>query len=143
MTISHHISEEVPDKVILDCGRLRQILFNLVGNAIKFTNEGSVKVSVISEESPDPDKVNIIFTISDTGIGIPAGQHRHIFDSFTQADDSYTREYNGTGLGLSIVKRLVDLMGGRIELMSAVDQGTNFRIILSSPTAEKDKDEND
>lgn len=136
LRLSHQISADVPEKIIADSSRLRQILFNLIGNAVKFTNKGSVKVSVTTEETSRSGLSKIVFTVADTGIGIPAGQHTNVFNSFTQVDESYTREFNGTGLGLSIVKRLVDLMDGRIELMSVIGKGTEFRVVLDLVTAE-------
>jgi len=108
-----------------DPGRLRQILINLVSNAIKFTEKGEVVVSVQEEESSN-DSLLLHFTIADTGIGIAEDKKKVIFDIFAQADSSMTRKYGGTGLGLSISLQLVELLGGRIWVESAVGQGSKF-----------------
>lgn len=120
---------DVPQRLIADSGRLRQILFNLVGNAVKFTKTGQIKVEASSSRIME-DKAWVEFAVSDTGVGIPQDQIENIFDSFTQVDSSSTRAYQGSGLGLSIVKRLLDLMGGRIEVQSEIGQGTTFRFSL-------------
>ena len=119
------IAPEVPELVRGDSGRLRQILLNLVGNAIKFTHHGEVAVTVsIDDEQGD---VRIVrFTVTDTGIGIPLEKQKFIFDPFTQADTSTTRKYGGTGLGLTISARLAFMMGGKIWLQSEVGRGTQF-----------------
>jgi signal transduction histidine kinase/CheY-like chemotaxis protein/HPt (histidine-containing phosphotransfer) domain-containing protein len=119
------ISPDVPEQVIGDSGRLRQILLNLVGNAIKFTHQGEVVVRAgIDSEQGDTRLVR--FTVADTGIGIPPEKQRFIFDPFTQADTSTTRKYGGTGLGLTISARLAFMMGGKIWLQSEVGRGTQF-----------------
>jgi two-component system sensor histidine kinase/response regulator len=105
-----------------DSGRLRQIIVNLVGNAIKFTADGEVEVKV----QADGAEQFVHFTISDTGIGIPLAKQRSIFDPFTQADTSTTREYGGTGLGLTISARLIEAMDGKIWVESQVGHGTQF-----------------
>lgn len=123
------ISPDVPECIIGDSARLRQILINLIGNAIKFTEEGEIIVNVevirIMEET-EKKKVELLFSIQDTGIGIPADKQKDIFSTFTQADSSSTRKYGGTGLGLSISKKLVELMDGNIDLKSETGQGSIF-----------------
>jgi two-component system, sensor histidine kinase and response regulator len=116
---------EIPERIDGDSTRLRQILINLTGNAIKFTKEG--EVSVRAERLPSAEsEVWIRFIVSDTGMGIPAEKHQQIFEAFSQADSSTTREFGGTGLGLSISARLVKLMGGEIWLESTPRQGSKF-----------------
>ena len=116
-----------------DAGRLRQVMLNLVGNAVKFTEKGQVEVSVRSEsemgefEADDrPRGVRLFFSVRDTGIGIPQEKQDVIFDSFSQADASTTRRFGGTGLGLAISQRLVGMMGGKIRVTSIMGQGSNF-----------------
>ncbi len=113
LELTYYIGQSVPDAVIGDPGRLRQIIINLLGNAIKFTDEGEIffQVKVAKELS---DSVELLFFISDTGLGIPEDRRKEIFKSFTQADGSTTRKYGGTGLGTTISKQLIELMGGRI-----------------------------
>jgi signal transduction histidine kinase len=119
------LQPEVPDAVIGDPGRLRQILINLTSNAIKFTERGEVVVRISLDTQTD-DGVSIHFAVQDTGIGIPADKQRLIFDPFTQADGSTTRHYGGTGLGLAISSQLVRLMGGDIWVESEVGHGSVF-----------------
>jgi signal transduction histidine kinase/DNA-binding response OmpR family regulator len=130
------VAPEVPELVEGDPGRLRQILLNLVSNAMKFTHHGEVmlKVEVDGEEG---DTRVIRFTVADTGIGIPAGMQLSIFSPFTQADSSTTRKYGGTGLGLSISAHLVSLMGGRIWLDSEVGKGTQFHFTARLKVVDK------
>ncbi len=123
------IDPEVPDLLRSDPGRLRQILTNLVGNAIKFTEKGEVAVRV-SLESRDNESVTPRFTVRDTGIGIPENRMSSIFEKFTQADASTTRRYGGTGLGLAITRLLVERMGGRIGVESKKGQGATFWFCL-------------
>jgi signal transduction histidine kinase/CheY-like chemotaxis protein len=113
-----------------DPGRIRQILMNLIGNAIKFTDAGHVLVKINARSSND-DITDISFFIIDTGIGISELMQRRLFDSFTQADASTTRKYGGTGLGLTISKQLVELMGGQINITSQLGQGSIFQFDLS------------
>lgn len=119
------VSPEVPEMVVGDPGRLRQIVTNLVANAIKFTSAGEVSLRVYAEEVAS-DAATLHFIVSDTGIGIAGNKLEEIFESFAQADTSTTRKYGGTGLGLTISKRLTELMGGRIWVESELDQGSNF-----------------
>jgi PAS domain S-box-containing protein len=119
------IAPEVPEVVRGDSSRVRQVLVNLVGNAIKFTGEGEVALKVQADGESGEDRV-LHFSVSDTGIGIPPEKQGLIFDPFTQADNSTTRKYGGTGLGLAISTRLVEMMGGRIWVESQVGRGTQF-----------------
>jgi len=129
------IAPGVPDALVGDPGRLRQVLVNLVGNAIKFTARGEVVVTVgqaASLSKPEdklaacPTEVGLHFSVRDTGIGIPADKQQVIFDPFVQADDSLARKYGGTGLGLAISSRLVQMMGGRLTVESEVGKGSTF-----------------
>jgi signal transduction histidine kinase len=115
----------VPDVVIGDPGRLRQILVNLLGNAIKFTHRGEVRVRVSSERSTTSERM-LLFSISDTGVGVPQNDQERIFEAFTQGDASVTRQYGGTGLGLTIAARFVELMGGRLWVESEEGRGSTF-----------------
>ncbi|HEY9175106.1 MAG TPA: ATP-binding protein, partial [Verrucomicrobiae bacterium] len=141
------IAPNVPDTLTGDQGRLRQILFNLVGNAIKFTERGRVEVQVALAgadttrltraehpgDAPDtpPSDCLLHFCVSDTGIGIPPEQQRAIFEPFTQADSSISRRFGGTGLGLAISSRLCRMMGGRIWVHSTPGQGSRFHFTLT------------
>lgn len=118
-------SENLPEHVMGDPTRLKQVLYNLVGNALKFTDEGEVSLHAGAKELGD-DAVAIQFSVADTGIGIPLNRQKAIFKSFTQADMSTTRKYGGTGLGLSISRELVSLMGGDIDLESELGKGSRF-----------------
>ena len=124
------VPADVPDALIGDPGRLRQVLFNLVGNAIKFTEHGEVVLGVRLHET-DGDQVTLRFTVADTGIGIPQHKQKAIFDEFVQADASTTRRYGGTGLGLAIASRLVTAMGGEVGLESKEGQGSTFHFSAS------------
>jgi signal transduction histidine kinase/DNA-binding response OmpR family regulator/HPt (histidine-containing phosphotransfer) domain-containing protein len=121
-----HVAPEVPPVLVGDAGRLNQIVFNLVGNAIKFTGEGEVSVWVDVDEKT-ANQVQLHVTIKDTGIGIPLHKHKDIFDAFTQADSSTTRQYGGTGLGLAISSRITQLMNGRIWVESEPRKGSSFQ----------------
>ena len=123
---------KLPTIIQGDAVRLQQILYNLLGNAIKFTDQGSVTLKV-EEKERFHNKSNILITIADTGIGIPREAQAKVFDSFTQADQSSSRRYEGTGLGLSIVKHLIQLMNGTITFESQPGKGTSFFINLSCP----------
>ncbi|MFP4486307.1 MAG: ATP-binding protein [Campylobacterales bacterium] len=116
---------------LLDGTRLRQVLFNLIGNAVKFTDEGSINVEAgLIDEDKNSKKSDIFIKISDTGIGINKDEQEKIFSAFEQQETQSTRKYGGTGLGLSISKKLVEIMGGRIELQSTPNEGSVFTIIL-------------
>ncbi len=121
-----HLDPNIPETVFGDPVRLRQVLINLIGNAIKFTPQGSVTLHVRRKQG-DEQSSELEFEVRDTGIGIPEEKQRVIFEAFEQADMSTTREYGGTGLGLAISSRLVRLMGGQIEVESHVTRGSTFR----------------
>jgi two-component system, sensor histidine kinase and response regulator len=136
LELACRVPPDLPDALVGDAGRLRQVVVNLAGNAIKFTEGGEVIVSVerMNPEKTTPDCLNknastvhLHFKVRDTGIGIPAEKLRAIFDPFTQADSSTTRRYGGTGLGLTISRQLVELMGGRIWVESEVGAGSTFQ----------------
>src|SRR5256885_1230941 len=119
------VAPDVPETVRGDSGRLRQVLMNLVGNAIKFTDKGEVALKVQMEATHDHD-FTLRLTVADSGIGIPREKQQVIFDPFAQADSSTTRKYGGTGLGLTISSRLVEMMGGRIWVESELSRGSQF-----------------
>jgi signal transduction histidine kinase/DNA-binding response OmpR family regulator len=123
------VSPQVPETVIGDSGRLRQILLNLIGNALKFTSEGEIALKVQLELIEDTGST-LHFIVSDTGIGIVAEKLQSIFNSFSQADTSTTREYGGTGLGLTISRRLAEMMGGKIWVESQVGVGSQFHFCI-------------
>ncbi len=129
LELSSDCDPDVPDAVVGDPGRVRQVLFNLLGNAIKFTHVGQVKAAV-GVESRSADGVELHFVISDTGIGIPEDVRQSVFESFAQADGSTTRKYGGTGLGLAITSDLVKMMGGEIWVESEVGKGSRFHFTL-------------
>ena len=119
------IGDNVPRNMLGDPTRLRQVLLNLIGNAIKFTEQGSVSVQAAVEQAVESD-ITLRFSVTDTGIGIPSGKVGFIFEPFRQADGSTTRKHGGTGLGLAICARLVEMMGGRIWVESEVGSGSTF-----------------
>jgi two-component system sensor histidine kinase/response regulator len=137
LNIAYEIDPDVPHLLIGDPGRLRQILINLIGNAIKFTSRGEIAVRV-GLDAPADGEACLHFAVADTGIGIPADRLQAVFEPFVQADGSTSRKYGGTGLGLTISSRLVDLMGGKIWAESEVGKGTTFhftaRMQLQAPT---------
>ncbi|MDD5095187.1 MAG: PAS domain S-box protein [Dehalococcoidia bacterium] len=130
LELTHYIAPDVPTALIGDPTRLRQIFTNLIGNAIKFTAEGGILVEVkLSDDKSvgtNPEEIELLCSVSDTGIGISPSHLATIFQPFTQADASTTRKYGGTGLGLAIAKQLTELMGGHIRAESEVDLGTKF-----------------
>jgi PAS domain S-box-containing protein len=125
LELNWRVAPDVPDLVVGDEGRLRQILINLVGNAIKFTEQGEVVVEVTADRQTG-DTIRLHFAVRDTGIGIPPDKQQLIFDPFAQADGSMTRKYGGTGLGLAISSQLVKLMGGRLGVESVPGRGSTF-----------------
>ncbi|MDD2707607.1 MAG: response regulator [Verrucomicrobiae bacterium] len=131
LELNLHIDPNVPPILLGDPGRLKQIVFNLVGNAIKFTNHGEVAVNAWVEQRA-PQKIQIHFSVKDTGIGIPLDKQKEIFQPFTQADASISRKHEGTGLGLAICSQLVRLMDGRIWVESAPDKGSSFHFLIET-----------
>lgn len=129
-----------PSILIGDPYRLNQILVNLIGNAIKFTTKGEVKI-LVQNLKQENDKVRLRFNVIDTGIGIPTHKQNTIFESFSQAYTDTTRNFGGTGLGLAITKRLVELQGGKIGVESEVGKGSNFWFHLDFPIGEMEEDE--
>ena len=127
--MTHSIAPDLPDALIGDSVRLKQILINLVSNAVKFTERGEVAVD-ISSEARTEGKVDLHIAVRDTGIGIPATKQQQIFAAFTQADSSTTRQYGGTGLGLSITSHLAQMMDGRIWLESEEGSGSTFHVVV-------------
>ena len=125
LELACHVLTGVPDDLVGDPGRLRQVLTNLLGNAIKFTERGEVILRVLTEAA-EGDQVRLHFTITDTGIGIPADRQGAIFEAFTQGDGSSTRRYGGTGLGLTISRQLVAMMDGRLWVESGPGRGSIF-----------------
>lgn len=128
--LSYHINADVPIFITGDPARLRQIIINLIGNAIKFTDRGKVVLKVSNQQSavgsPERDKTELLFSVRDTGIGIQPEKLDRIFESFSQAHSSTARIYGGTGLGLTIAKRLVEMMGGKIWVESKAGEGSTF-----------------
>ena len=132
LLLNIHVDIAVPEVLIISRTRLRQILINILGNAIKFTEKGSVSLRVKTADTTGlDDKVNLQIDIEDTGIGIPAEQQQAIFKAFRQQKGQVYSKYGGTGLGLTISKRLMELMGGRIELQSIEGKGTVFTLLLN------------
>jgi len=132
--LAYQMQAGVPDILIGDAGRLRQVLANLVGNAVKFTEQGEIVLDV-QRESESEGKVCLRFTLTDTGIGIPFEKQTSVFEPFTQADGSTTRKYGGTGLGLAISRHLVEMMGGDIRVESRPQGGSTFqfRVFFEQP----------
>jgi len=128
LELALNIAPQIPDAVVGDPARLRQVITNLVSNAIKFTASGEVVVNV-DVEGESEHRLTLHFAVKDTGIGIPSDRRQHIFEAFAQADASTTRQFGGTGLGLAISSRLVDLMGGRVWVESEVGRGSTFHFL--------------
>ncbi|HTR86409.1 MAG TPA: PAS-domain containing protein [Reyranella sp.] len=136
------VAPSMPDQLAGDATRVRQVLLNLVGNALKFTEHGEIHIDARAE-AVEEDKVRVAVAISDTGIGITPGQIERLFQPFSQADNSTTRRYGGTGLGLSIVRRLAEMMEGSVEVDSRAGKGSTFTVTLTlglarQPAVEED-----
>ncbi|MBF0589152.1 MAG: response regulator, partial [Magnetococcales bacterium] len=132
LTLNLELDPALPKWVMGDGMRLHQVLLNLLGNAVKFTLEGSVTLRAI----PESDQKHIRIEVQDTGIGIPMEKLEEVFEGFVQADTSITRSFGGSGLGLTICRRLSQLMGGSIEVKSDINQGSLFRLLLPLPATE-------
>lgn len=128
-----HVAPDTPDRLLGDPGRLRQVIINLVGNAIKFTASGEIEVAVQHIAGAPQGHARLKFSVRDTGIGIPQEKFRLIFESFSQVDTSTTRQFGGTGLGLTISAQIIQLMGSQIELQSEVGLGSTFSFTLELP----------
>lgn len=142
--LGYYIDPDVPTRLEGDPTRLRQVLTNLLGNAIKFTEQGGVFVELKNaDRKPGKSKrqqARLIFAVNDTGIGIPADKLESVFEEFTQADSSTTRQHGGTGLGLTISKQLVELMDGRIWVESELEKGSTFNVEIDFKTLSKESD---
>ena len=135
----YRVAPEVPTQVLADPGRLRQVLINLVGNALKFTEKGEVAVELHQVEFTGADSLVLEWVVRDTGIGIPHDKQQQIFGAFSQADASITRRYGGTGLGLAICERLVGLMGGRLWLRSEPGHGSEFHFTTTVKALDQER----
>jgi PAS domain S-box-containing protein len=131
------VDRTLPTTLVLDETRLRQVLLNLIGNAVKFTEQGYIKLSVHCNKTSDFNKLDLTIAVADTGIGIPADQQEKIFAAFQQQDGQSNRKYGGTGLGLAITKRLTEMMQGQISLSSQENQGSIFEVILKDVTIKR------
>jgi len=139
LDLVYEIDPEVPVQIVGDCQRLRQILINLVGNAVKFTQKGEVLIRVKLEKVLNGDEIQLNFQIRDTGIGIAADKLDRLFVAFSQVDSSHTRKYGGTGLGLIISQRLVNLMQGEIKVESVVEKGSSFYFTITTGADQQTK----
>jgi signal transduction histidine kinase/DNA-binding response OmpR family regulator len=135
LELAYHIHSDVPDTLVGDPGRIRQILINLIGNAIKFTNQGEVILQV-QLESQSGEEAVLHFVVTDTGMGIPRDKQEAVFRAFEQVDSSSTRQHSGTGLGLAIVSKFVEMMGGRIWVESEIERGSHFHFTTRFRTKE-------
>src|SRR6056297_4092404 len=129
------VDPAIPKRLIGDPLRLKQILFNLLGNAVKFTDEGEIQVQIAREAGAAAGFERLKIDCRDTGIGIPASAIERLFKTFTQADEATTRKFGGTGLGLSISAKLVEMMGGRISVDSVEGEGSTFSFVIELPVS--------
>ncbi|MDT3426975.1 PAS domain S-box-containing protein [Paenibacillus forsythiae] len=132
LSLGYIIDPELPETLITDEARLRQILVNLVGNAVKFTNSGRIDIEVRLGAVRNPSRIIVLFTVKDTGIGIPEDRQGQLFQSFTQLHPSINRKYGGTGLGLAISKKLAELLGGTIGVDSREGEGSSFYFTIEA-----------
>lgn len=135
--INAMIDNAIPARVMGDPGKLKQVIINLISNAVKFTQDGQVTV-MVKPLSQSAEKVDVFFSVSDTGIGISEGDRKKLFEPFTQVDASTTRKYGGTGLGLSICERLVEMMSGKITISSEIRKGSTFSFCISFGKAQEE-----
>jgi PAS domain S-box-containing protein len=141
LQIDYTVSPTVPDMIIGDRYKMKQILNNLTGNAVKFTDSGAVHLSLETLQSNDSERITLQYQVKDTGRGIPADRIDYIFGIFNQADDSDTRQYGGLGLGLAIVKRLTELLKGEVKVESTSEQGSCFTITIDMKSSEETHDD--
>ena len=143
LALNFQVDKNLPEYIVVDPARLRQVLINLVGNAIKFTEQGHVTLEVSKVLDDAQGNIRLLFTVTDTGIGIPSAYLDQVFEPFVQVDGAYTRRFQGTGLGLNIVKRLAELMGGNLSIESEADQGTSVHFSVpcraAAPSAHRDQ----
>jgi signal transduction histidine kinase/ligand-binding sensor domain-containing protein/DNA-binding response OmpR family regulator len=137
LDLVYQVDAKIPSQIVGDSLRLRQVLMNFVGNAIKFTQQGEIFVSVRLLQTFDNGEIELGFSVKDTGIGIPADKIDRLFKAFSQVDSSTTRKYGGTGLGLVICEKLVKMMGGEIEVKSAPKEGTPFLFNIKTTASEQ------
>ncbi len=135
LNLSYHVEPSVPPTIVSDGGRVQQILVNLLGNAVKFTDAGDISVTVSATPLAASPLLEVQFVVEDTGIGIPADRLGTLFDSFSQVDASTTRKYGGTGLGLAISQRLAALLGGRLRVESNFGKGTRMSFVIQASAA--------
>jgi len=135
LDLKYAIDARIPPQIMGDVLRFRQVLMNLVGNAIKFTHKGAICVEVQLVKTTENNQFEMAIAVRDTGIGIPADKMEHLFKAFSQVDSSTTRKYGGTGLGLVICEKLITLMGGQIGVTSEVGKGTTFRFTIQTAAA--------
>jgi signal transduction histidine kinase/ActR/RegA family two-component response regulator len=138
LALRSHVDADVPSLIVSDANRVRQILVNLLGNAVKFTDSGSVSVEVFAAIKPASELFELHFTVKDTGIGIPSDRLDRLFKSFSQVDASTSRRYGGTGLGLAICRLLAELLGGRIWVESEAGRGSRFSFTVLGPAAKQE-----
>ncbi|MYL81768.1 response regulator [Desulfovibrio aerotolerans] len=137
LVFSHGIAPDVPPRLRGDVGRLRQILYNLAANAIKYTSTGRVRLTVATVPQPDPRRIRLVFSLADTGIGIPEHRQATVLEAFTQVGPLLTRRFGGVGLGLSIAKGLTEQMGGSLTLTSVEQEGTTVQVELPFALSEQ------